>query len=215
MKIKVCGITNCSDIYALTAMNIDFMGFIFYEKSPRYALQHLSLKNIKAITTPKKVGVFVNEKTENMVKIVQEASLDMIQLHGDENEAQIRQLSKAFEGKIDLIKAVRIGKQTITELQHQINNLPEVINAILFDTDSENYGGTGKAFSWQILDQLEITKPYFLSGGISLENHKHAEALVNQPFAVDVNSKFELSPGKKDLSTLEILIKNLNKDEKI
>ncbi|AYO57506.1 phosphoribosylanthranilate isomerase [Chryseobacterium sp. 6424] len=211
MKIKVCGVTNCNDIHALTAMNIDFMGFIFYEKSPRYALQHLSLNSIKAITTTKKVGVFVNEKTENIVQIVQEASLDMIQLHGDENDVQIQQLSKTFEGKIDLIKAVRIGKQTTAVLQHQINSLPEGISAILFDTDSENYGGTGKAFSWQILDQLEITKPYFLSGGISLENHKYYKCLVNQPFALDVNSKFELSPGKKNLSALEILIENLNK----
>src|SRR5690606_26091220 len=118
----------------------------------------------------KKVGVFVNESIRGIAEIASEAQLDVIQLHGNEDDNFIFQLRQIIGENIEIIKVIRIGNQTSEELQKTINHQPSTINYLLFDTDSSAFGGTGKTFDWQILNDLEITKPYFLSGGISLEN---------------------------------------------
>ena len=204
LQIKVCGLTQQSQIQELISMNVDFLGFIFYEKSPRYVLHHLSLKEIAEIPHFGKVGVFVNESIKAIVEITTESQLDIIQLHGNENEKFILQLKQILGNNIKIIKVIRIGNQSFDELQKTINQQPSTVNYLLFDTDSKAFGGTGKTFDWQILNEIEILKPYFLSGGISLENIHQLSTINHQPIALDINSKFEIEPGSKDLEKIKI-----------
>lgn len=210
-KLKVCGLTQLNQIQELIAMNVDFLGFIFYAKSPRYALNHLSLEEISTIDHHGKTGVFVNEDTDTILKIVQKAGLHFVQLHGDESDRFIAELRQKLDPKIKIIKVIRIGnndsetKNKILQtfnLQSATSNL-QPISYYLFDTDGKAFGGTGKQFDWSLLNDLTIPLPYFLSGGISEENIGNIEALQQKPYALDINSKFETEPGNKDTDRIK------------
>ena len=203
-QLKVCGLTKINQIQELISLNVDFLGFIFYEKSPRYVLHHLSLKEIAEIPHFGKVGVFVNESIEKIAEITEKAKLNFIQLHGDEDEEFVKKLRLSLSKNIKIIKVIRIGNQSFDELQKTINQQPSTVNYLLFDTDSKAFGGTGKTFDWQILNEIEIPIPYFLSGGISLENIHQRSTINHQPLALDINSKFETEPGSKDLEKIKI-----------
>lgn len=203
MKLKVCGLTKMDQIQELISLNTNFLGFIFYEKSPRFVLNHLSLEEILEINHQGKVGVFVNETVERIAEISEKAKLNFIQLHGDEDEEFILKLRKFIGKNIKIIKVIRIGNQKIVELQKTINQQPSTVNYLLFDTDSKAFGGTGKTFDWQILNEIEIPIPYFLSGGISLENIHQLSTINQQPLALDINSKFEIEPGIKNLEKIK------------
>ena len=194
-------------------MNIDFLGFIFYEKSPRYVLNALTLNEIKSIQHRGKVGVFVNENIPTILEISEKAGLNYIQLHGDENEDFIIELRQNLKEEVKIIKVFRIpiviprneeSQRFFTSLLAVQND----IDYVLFDTDSKSFGGTGKTFDWQILNELEINIPYFLSGGISEENIENIKQLELQPFALDINSKVEIEPGNKNINKIKI-VKNL------
>ncbi|MEC5156696.1 phosphoribosylanthranilate isomerase [Chryseobacterium sp. MP_3.2] len=202
LKLKVCGLTKLDQIEELISLNTDFLGFIFYEKSPRYVLNFLTLDEIKSINHQAKVGVFVNESLERIVEISTKAALNYIQLHGDEDNDFIFNLREKLNHEIKMIKVFRIGTE-LENLKFKIQNLESEVDYFLFDTDSKSFGGTGHSFNWQILNDLEITKPYFLSGGISDENIDHIKLLNQQPFALDINSKFEIEPGNKDVQKIK------------
>ncbi|MCJ8153831.1 phosphoribosylanthranilate isomerase [Chryseobacterium sp. SSA4.19] len=207
LKLKVCGLTQLQQIDELISMNTDFLGFIFYEKSPRYALNHLSLREISEVEHPGKVGVFVNEILERIIEISEKANLNFIQLHGDESKDFIAELRRKLHPEIKIIKVIRVGNQSL-----QGRNLTEQLMSFslsdmdyfLFDTDSKAFGGTGKTFDWNILKSLKIPLPYFLSGGISEENIGHINSLHTKPFAVDINSKFEAVPGIKNTERIKL-----------
>lgn len=205
-KIKVCGLTQLAQIRELVTLKIDFLGFIFYEKSPRFVLNHLSLEQISEIQHYGKVGVFVNERFETIIEISEKANLNFIQLHGDETEHFISELKQKLNPKIEIIKVIRIGNQSSSELQKTLKQSLSTINYLLFDTNNKAFGGTGKTFDWNILNEVEIPIPYFLSGGISLENIHQLSTVNQQPFAIDINSKFELEAGIKDLEKIKELI---------
>ena len=211
MKLKVCGLTKMDQIQELISLNTNFLGFIFYEKSPRFVLNHLSLEEISEINHQGKVGVFVNETVEKISEISEKAKLSFIQLHGDEDEKFILQLRQILGNNIKIIKVIRIGNQSFDELQKTINQQPSTVNYLLFDTDSKAFGGTGKTFDWQILNEIEIPIPYFLSGGISLENIHQLSTINHQPLAIDINSKFEIEPGNKNLEKIKKFTQIVNK----
>ena len=198
-QLKVCGLTKMDQIQELISLNTNFLGFIFYEKSPRFVLNHLSLEEISEINHQGKVGVFVNETVEKISEISEKAKLNFIQLHGDEDEEFILSLSQRLSKDVKIIKVFRVGTQN---LKLETWNL-EQIDYFLFDTDSKAFGGTGQTFDWQILNEIEIPKPYFLSGGISLENIHQRSTINHQPLALDINSKFETEPGSKDLEKIK------------
>ena len=213
IKLKVCGLTKLDQIVELMQINIDFLGFIFYEKSPRYVLNALTLNEIKSIQHRGKVGVFVNENIPTILEISEKAGLNYIQLHGDENEDFIIELRQNLKEEVKIIKVFRIpiviprneeSQRFFTSLLAVQND----IDYVLFDTDSKSFGGTGKTFDWQILNELEINIPYFLSGGISEENIENIKQLELQPFALDINSKVEIEPGNKNINKIKI-VKNL------
>ena len=124
-------------------------------------------------------------------------------MHGDEDEKFILQLRQILGNNIKIIKVIRIGNQSFDKLQKTINQQPSSVNYLLFDTDSKAFGGTGKTFDWQILNEIEIPIPYFLSGGISLENIHQLSTINHQALALDINSKFETEPGSKDLEKIK------------
>lgn len=209
-QLKVCGLTKPDQIQELISMNVDFLGFIFYEKSPRYVLNHLSAEEISAIDHHGKTGVFVNEELDIILQMVQKAGLNFVQLHGDESDDFIVKLRQKLNPDIGIIKVIRIGNNAdenkmkiaqIFNFQRTICNL-QPITYFLFDTDSKAFGGTGKQFDWNILNELEIPLPYFLSGGISEDNIDNIEMLKQQPFALDINSKFETEPGHKNIDRI-------------
>ncbi|AFL97676.1 phosphoribosylanthranilate isomerase [Ornithobacterium rhinotracheale] len=196
MKLKVCGLTQMEQIQELMALGVDYLGFIFYPKSPRYVLNHLSLEKIAEIPFSQKVGVFVNEDLAQLLKIVNTANLNLVQLHGDEDEMYLQNLREKLNPEVKIIKVCRVGENLNLPKNHQN------IDFLLFDTDSKAYGGTGKTFDWQLLNQVKTDQKYFLSGGVSLNNLAQAKNLNPKPFALDINSKFEISAGVKDLELI-------------
>ena len=202
MKLKVCGLTKTDQIHELISMKVDFLGFIFYKKSPRFVLNSLSLEDMESLKHNGKVGVFVNETIENVVEISRKANLNYIQLHGDEDDIYIAELKRQLNPEIKIIKVLRIGSE-VKNFKSKIHHLKSPADYLLFDTDSKAFGGTGKTFDWRILNEVEIPKPYFLSGGISPENCKDIRNIKQQPFALDINSKFETEAGNKDLEKIK------------
>ena len=210
-QVKVCGLTKLNQIKELINLEVDFLGFIFYEKSPRYVLNHLSLEEIAEINHQAKVGVFVNEDLEKIIEISGQADLNFIQLHGDENEDFISELRQKLNPEIGIIKVIRVGSQK-SEVRSEIEKVfgsaktdklkQSTINYLLFDTDSKAFGGTGKTFDWNILNDINIPIPYFLSGGISLKNVEDLKNINQKPIALDINSKFEIEAGNKDINKI-------------
>ncbi|WP_080778667.1 phosphoribosylanthranilate isomerase [Chryseobacterium phocaeense] len=206
MKTKVCGLLKPDQIHELISLKTDFLGFIFYEPSPRYVLNHLSLEDIAKINHPGKTGVFVNETIDKIVLIAEKAGLNLIQLHGDENENFIMELKQKLQPDVQIIKVIRIGsnnEETRKKTEEIMNPAHVMVDYFLFDTDSKAFGGTGTSFDWAILNEIEIPLPYFLSGGISEDNIENVKLLKQKPFAIDINSKFEIEPGNKDLEKIK------------
>ena len=171
------------------------LGFIFYEKSPRYINPEILKTWISNVSSSvKKVGVFVNKDVDKVNKIAEELNLDMVQLHGDESPEYCNQMIKP------VIKVFKVNNKFDSIM---LNNYQ--VATFLFDTyNKENHGGTGESFDWQSILQLNTEIPVILSGGLNADNVlKGIEAV--KPSAVDVNSGVEASPGKKD----EEKIKNI------
>lgn len=207
MKVKVCGLTQKAQVEALEKMGVHYAGFIFYPKSSRYVLQHLTLADIKTVGVHiQKVGVFVNEPLASLENIIVEAGLDIVQLHGDE----LVDYCKHVTGKAKLIKAFQVKSQT--EMLEKIEQYKDVVDLFLFDTPSVQYGGTGEKFDWNAIAEIKVDKPFLLSGGISHEDiakidNFHSFPIAKDLWAIDVNSRFEVSPGVKDLVLLEQFLK--------
>lgn len=203
--VKICGMKYPENIQAVAALHPDFMGFIFYPKSPRYA-EPLSPEVLDAIPASiKKIGVFVNEDLENILTIVYKYKLNGVQLHGSEMVSMCAQLKEA--GLI-VIKAFPIAEA--------INFIPAkryegVCDYFLFDTKTDAYGGSGLKFNWEMLDEYSGETPYFLSGGIAADD---VEAIlkINHPkfTGVDLNSKFEIRPGEKNVELLSVFLDTIN-----
>lgn len=199
MRIKVCGMTRLDQIRALDEMGVEFAGLIFYPKSPRYIKRfHLSAIDLKREKLQiNRVGVFVNESAEEILRTVDEWRLQMVQLHGDESPKFCEQISD----HITTIKAFRIGMDD--NIDWKIHPYRETVDMFLFDTVGVSYGGNGTQFDWDLLEKAQIRKPYFLSGGIGPADAEKARAFGSRQkdlFSLDVNSRFETAPGIKDLA---------------
>ena len=193
--------TMLAQLKELEDCGVDFAGLIFYEKSPRYVLKGgltpelLKKEGLKII----KVGVFVNETIENLLTAVQEWKLDLVQLHGDESPKYCEQVSN----HVNTIKAFRIGKED--NIPFKIRPYQDAADLYLFDTLGQQLGGTGEKFDWGLIAKAEVTKPYFLSGGISSDDVEQIKTFASDEkklFSLDINSKFEVSPGKKDMDKI-------------
>lgn len=191
--------TDMQQVEQLAAIGVDYAGFIFYEKSPRFAANKLAAADLKAFSAIQKVGVFVNESIEMILQTVDEYGLNAIQLHGDETA----DFCDVIKEKVTVIKAFRVkGDEHLSEI---LKPYEKAADYFLFDTKAQEYGGTGKKFDWSVLSKANITKPYFLSGGIGLDDVEQVKqfTLTNNVFALDVNSKFEIAPGIKDIESVK------------
>ena len=205
MQLKVCGITNTETIRALIPMKISRLGFIFYHRSPRYVYGKLIEEGLNEIPIQiKKTGVFVNAEIAEIEQILKTFCLDSIQLHGDEPP----EFCNYFKDKTEVIKTISIKDKNSFETAKLYN---KSCHLFLFDTQSEKYGGTGKSFDWQWLEAYKLDKPFYLSGGISLENYAEIKKIKHEKLiGIDVNSKFETAPGKKDIEKIRLLVERMN-----
>ena len=198
MKIKICGMRRIEDIEMINQFNIDYAGFIFYPKSFRY-VDALTVKELgKHLTKAKKVGVFVNEELDKVIEIANTANLDIIQLHGEEDQIYIDTLKKKC--KQEIWKALRIRNKEDLKglaLQH--------IDHFLLDSFTKEYGGSGKTFNHELLNNIDLSN-IFIAGGINKENIKHI--LSYSPYGVDISSSIETNQYK-DINKLKEIMEEL------
>jgi phosphoribosylanthranilate isomerase len=206
MKIKVCGNKSVGQMQQLQALGVDYAGMIFYKGSKRYAGDELH--NEQALIrdlTIRKVGVFVNAEYETILHAIRDYDLYAVQLHGDETD----EICLELMDKVKVIKVFRIGDQQ--DIDELTTPFERVCHYFLFDTDTASFGGSGKQFDWKVVETAKINKPFFLSGGIGLEDAEKLKTF-HHPFfyGVDINSRFETAPGMKDLQQVEQFINTMN-----
>ncbi|MBK5280332.1 MAG: phosphoribosylanthranilate isomerase [Bacteroidia bacterium] len=198
-KLKVCGMCHAENISKVADLEPDYLGFIFYPKSKRFVGDDFEISG-QLSRSIKRVGVFVNEKTEVILGLASKHGLDFIQLHGDESVTQCIELK---QNRLGIIKAFSIDDQFNFDM---VNAYKPVVDYFLFDTKSESYGGTGKAFNWRLLNQYDQQVPFFLSGGLSASNMKQTKDIMKMNLhGLDINSGVEVSPGVKDVDKIKEL----------
>jgi len=198
LKVKVCGMREAQNISEIAALQPDYMGFIFYEKSPRFALSNpdvgLSICQLSAV---QKVAVFVDEAVEKMRETANRYGITVVQLHGNETQEQCRQLRKNFT----VIKAFSIAEPKDFKA---VQAFGDCCDFFLFDTKTPQHGGSGKKFDWQLLEKYQGATPFFLSGGVDLSDVTAIAQLAHpQLWAVDINSRFEVRAGVKDVEKVK------------
>jgi phosphoribosylanthranilate isomerase len=208
-RIKVCGMTLPEQVNALDEMGVDLAGFIFYDKSPRFMRNKISPEKMKKIGGRiAKVGVFVNEDYEKLMKTVEDYRLDMVQLHGDESE----RFCEKVANYVTTIKAFRLSDND--PIEWMIRPFHDGSDMYMFDTLGSGYGGTGKKFNWSLINGISINKLFFLSGGIEPgDEEKLIEfsslETAKKLFAIDINSRFEVTAGVKDMVKINAFVSTL------
>ncbi|WP_299670198.1 phosphoribosylanthranilate isomerase [uncultured Polaribacter sp.] len=231
MKLKVCGMKYVENIQQVAALQPDYLGFIFYEKSKRN-FEGIIPELPKSI---KKTGVFVNEYKEIVISLVEEYGLDAIQLHGDESVEYVTDLKnqlaerralfseenkqikkkknqhKISKNEIEVIKVFGIKDEFNFDILKPYLN---VVDYFLFDTRGKERGGNGTKFDWSVLEKYPFEKPFFLSGGIGLKDVENVLSFLRRQeskycYALDVNSQFESKPGVKKIEELKKFKKDL------
>ena len=200
MKLKVCGMKYEDNILEVVNVQPDYLGFIFHKPSSRY-FEEIIPKIPKSI---KKVGVFVDETIEYISNKIQRYDLDVVQLHGHESPELCRILKGA---NVEIIKVFSIKDEFDFSV---LEPYETVCDFFLFDTKGKLPGGNGYAFNWKVLSSYPSKKPFFLSGGIGLENIENFLLFMSSKeskycWAIDVNSKFEIKPGLKNIEKLKEL----------
>lgn len=199
-RVKICGLTTLEDARFASGALADYLGFIFFDESPRYIEPAKAGAIINWLEGAKKVGVFVNQALDDVNTIATQTGIDYVQLHGNESPEYCKLIHKP------VIKVFRVNDETVPEeLNEQLSEFEDVAEFFLFDTKIGNqWGGTGKVFDWSVLKKLKSTKPYFLSGGLTPDNVSDAVSSV-YPYAIDLSSGVESAPGLKDFDKLEAL----------
>ncbi|MDA1027480.1 MAG: phosphoribosylanthranilate isomerase [Bacteroidetes bacterium] len=208
-KVKICGITTLADARFASGAGADFLGFIQVPNSPRYIAPDLARDIINWVYGSQAVGVFAGEDAERVNEICDQAGFTYAQLHGNETAAYCEWIDRP------IIKAIRIAPtDSAAAIQQQIDSFEAVVEYFLFDsmgntsTNPADFGGTGRTFDWSLLNQLVIPRPFFLAGGLSVENAKQA-ILETAPFALDVSSGVEESKGVKDFAKIDAFMKQV------
>lgn len=206
MKLKVCGMKYPDNLAQVTALNPDYLGFIFYKPSPRFMANTLSPADLNAIPEGiQKVGVFVNASTDYMLEMSEQYGLDLLQLHGQESVAQCQALHQQGQR---LIKVFSLGSTDFDFTT--LETYQPYVDFFLFDTRGKQPGGNGVAFDWQQLAQYHLKTSFFLSGGIGLDNLTDMATITSsQLYALDVNSCFESEPGRKRIDLLKQLVTHM------
>lgn len=199
LKLKVCGMRDAQNIAALAQLQPDYMGFIFYPGSKRYVAEMDPALVHKLPSSIKSTGVFVNEEAAEVLRIAERYQLKALQLHGKESP-EYCMFIKSERPEIELFKAFGVNEDFNFELLH---NYQDKVDYFLFDTQTAEHGGSGKTFDWSVLSKYQLEVPYILSGGIGLDEVSQVRKIVDpRLYAVDVNSRFEISPAFKNIDQL-------------
>ena len=209
--LKICGMKH--NIAEVAELEPDYLGFIFYEKSPRFFDGEIT----SLPSGTKKVGVFVDTSLKEIIEKIEKYDLDVVQLHGDESVNFCNQLKAKCQA--ELVEAQSIEKPVLSAVEvwkvfsikdefdfEILKPYEDVVDKFLFDTKGKEKGGNGYAFNWEILKKYPSKKPFILSGGIGLEKVDSLKKILKTdlPFhAIDVNSKFEIEPGLKNIKDLK------------
>ncbi|MGB5982505.1 MAG: phosphoribosylanthranilate isomerase [Nonlabens sp.] len=208
MLIKVCGMRDPENIDALQQLDFDFMGVIRYPNSKRYVNDDQVAKLQSTTFNKGNVGVYVNATFENILKDIVPLQLDVIQLHGDEDFAFAKAI---LELDFKVFKAFQINENFDFSTLKEWADLGKQFQGklfFLFDTASKNYGGSGKKFNWQQLENYRFQTPFFLSGGMQPEDVDRIKSFQHEMFmGVDLNSGFENEPAVKNIEQIETFIK--------
>jgi phosphoribosylanthranilate isomerase len=217
MLVKVCGMRDQENITAVQKLPIDMIGFIFYPKSPRFAESNKKLEKWlhgegkKTLDSPARVGVFVDAEVENVLNRVHDFELDYVQLHGNESPEYCRELSDLWSfssiRRASIIKAFGIDEKfDFAKTQFY----RPYCKYFLFDTKGASFGGTGQRFNWELLNDYHGDTPFLLSGGIGPDSVDDIR-LVRHPqlIGLDLNSKFEVSPGLKAVEKIAAFLNDL------
>lgn len=198
--VKVCGMCEAENIQEVASCGIDWMGFIFYDKSPR----RFRGETIALPKTIQRVGVFVNASLDDIRSTARRFALDLLQLHGEESPEMCAFLRA--EG-YRVIKAISVANEADME---QTARYEAVADYFLFDTRCPGYGGSGLSFDWSILKTYYGSIPFFLSGGLKMDSLQTLQTLHHpQWIGIDLNSGFETRPGHKDALLLQHFINSL------
>lgn len=187
------------NLQQLAALGLDYIGFIFYGPSKRFVadMDPQLTKQLPAGIKP--TGVFVDQSLEEVMALTQQYGLAAVQLHGKESPEYCRIIKEQFHN-IEVIKAFGVNEQFNFDV---LSTYQGVVDYFLFDTQTEGHGGSGKTFDWTMLENYHLEVPYFLSGGIGIEQLPMIKAIADPRLhAVDVNSRFETVPAMKDIELL-------------
>ncbi|WP_298543694.1 phosphoribosylanthranilate isomerase [uncultured Aquimarina sp.] len=224
MKLKVCGMKYEENIEAVAAMQPDYLGFIFYEKSPRNFDQDIPVLP----ETIKKTGVFVDASIDFVLEKVKIHNFKAIQLHGNESVEYCKALSQKLKevstpldqtaltvtsSEVEIFKVFSIKDQFDFEILEPYEG---IVDYFLFDTKGKEKGGNGYTFDWSVLNNYNSSTPFILSGGIGLQEVDEIKAILKTDlpiYGIDVNSKFEIKPGLKNIQDLEKFKKLLSVDQ--
>lgn len=213
LKLKICGMRHSDNILELASLKPDYLGFIFYEKSPR----NFDGTIPEIASEIKKTGVFVNAELDFLVEMVEKYHFKAVQLHGNESPEYCEKLRVLLETEIsfekDAIEIIKVFSILDIFDFSSLDPYEGIVDFFLFDTKGKNKGGNGTVFNWEILKLYSSSTPFFLSGGIGLdeiepikefvayfEKHKKSHLI----YALDVNSKFEKEPGLKNREQVKL-----------
>lgn len=219
--VKVCGLRDSENIRQVAALGVDWIGMIFWEKSPRNVTMipshagiipdRASLSPLATNNSPLKVGVFVDEMAQNIITRVVNFQLDLIQLHGHETPTLIRNLRRTLADirPVKVIKAISVSSRDDIAAYM---DYADCVDYFLFDTKCPSVGGSGQQFDWSVLDGYDGEVPFLLSGGIGpddaerVRNFHHPKCI-----GIDLNSKFETEPAMKDVAAIGKFLNELHR----
>lgn len=200
---------NPQNIEELCQLPIDYMGLIFYQKSPRNVEGVERFQSVRHLNPIKRVGVFVNAEMDFMINKVNQYGLKALQLHGQETPNFIKKIKSQLPN-IEIIKV--FSAHTDFDFE-KVKPYESLVDYFLFDTKGKNPGGNGVAFDWSILNNYKGSTPFFLSGGITPNDAKLIQQVEHeQLFAIDINSKFEDAPGLKNIEKIKTFIHELRSE---
>lgn len=204
MKVKVCGLNDPENIQSLPLNDIDFLGFIFYPKSPRKVTFQPDKSLMQITSTHQRTGVFVNAPFSIIMRNVLSYGLNTIQLHGEESPGFCEEMQD--QG----LKVIKVFSSHENFDFRKVAPYEAVVDYFLFDTPTRAYGGSGRQFDWSVLKGYNGHVPFFLSGGIGPDDGAQIKAFHHNKFAgIDLNSRFEVRPGVKDSLQLMKFLKEV------
>ena len=216
-RVKICGLTRPDDVIFAVKAGADALGFVFYKRSPRYVCPEVARELVNLVPAwVSTVGLFVNSEFNEISEVADYVGISHVQLHGDEPETLCKRINRPVIKAIRLPTSGIIGRANVDKLAKMSKGYLDCGSAVLLDSDTQSFGGSGQTFKWEVLDELipQFNGKWVLSGGLNTGNIEQVITRFNPPF-VDVSSGVELKelgkkrPGIKDHNEIEDFLKTV------